>query len=154
MRRKITVGGREIELECNLGTAAFFQEFAKKNIFDVSSRIATKMSQAYEAIAKQRINDEINKLALYSRAPEAMDDLAAVQADAVDVASKLVYIMNLQTRYGKNKEDIYKIRQELTDEDYLVWSMDFEPGSFSYNTYKEVMSFWKEQTEKTSESKN
>lgn len=151
MRKEILIGGQTIELEANLGTASFFQEFTGKNIFNISSEIAAKMSEAAKKTAqnKEIMNDK-NKLKL-----ELLESgITEAVTEAVDVAKALTYIMNLQTKYGKTKEDIGKIRSELTKDDLLAWEMNFSPDSFSFDTYTKLMSFWKRQTEATSEEKN
>lgn len=154
MRKNITIGERTIELECNLGTASFFQEFVKKNIFSCSSDIASKMAAAAKVIKSAGITQESSKADIAAEASQALDDLSMAKAEAVDVAAKLIYIMSLQAQSGKTKEDISKIRSLLTDDDYLLWSMDISPELITFDTYKEVMDFWKAQTTKTSQSKN
>lgn len=154
MRKNITIGERTIELECNLGTASFFQEFAKRNIFSCSSEIATRTAAAAKVIKSAGITQESSKADIAAEASQALDDLSMAKAEAVDVAAKLIYIMSLQAQSGKTKEDISKIRSLLTDDDYLLWSMDISPELITFDTYKEVMDFWKAQTTKTSQSKN
>lgn len=151
MRKIITIGERTIELECNLGTASFFQEFAKRNIFSCSSEIATRTAAAAKVIKAAGVTTNVD---IATEANQALEELALAKAEAVDVAAKLIYIMSLQASHGKTKEDISMIRALLTDDDYLVWSMDISPELITFETYKEVMDFWKTQTEKTSQSKN
>lgn len=150
MRTTMMIDGQTIELEANLGTASFFQEFTGKNIFTVSSEIASKMG---EAVKKSKGN--IKNLSEAEKKLELLDSgMTEAAAEAVEVGKALAYIMNIQTKYGKTKEDISKIRTELTQDDLIAWSFQFSPKAFSFDTYTKMMSFWKAQTETTSIEKN
>lgn len=150
MRRTINISGQEIELEANLGTASFFQEFTGKNIFNISSEIASKMGDATKKVK----NTNPNATASEKKLEILEGGFSEAIAEAVDVGKTLAYIMNVQTKYGKTKDDISKIRSELTKDDLLAWEFQFAPHAFTFETYTKIMSFWKAQTESTSIEKN
>ena len=153
MKKIIKIGQKELELECNLGTAAFFQELTGRNLFDLTAELSAKLADASREIEALRVQGEVDKTAILN-SNSAIKNLAAAKADAIDMASKLTYIMQLQAKHGKEKKDIFEIREELNKDDLLIWMMDFEADSFDINTYKEVLGFWKSQTQTTSEAKN
>lgn len=153
MKKTIKIGQKELELECNLGTAAFFQELTGRNLFDLTAELSAKLADASREIDALRVQGEVDKTAILN-SNSAVKILAAAKADAIDMASKLAYIMELQAKHGKEKKDIFEIREKLNKDDLLVWMMNFDADSFDINTYKEVLEFWKSQTQTTSEAKN
>lgn len=150
MRKNIEIGGRDIELEANLGTAAFYQELTGYNLFEISSRIAKMMTDAVKTVTANKPKASKSEL----KVDLIGSGIGEASSLAVETAEALAYIMNLQTQFGKTKEDIYKIREKLTKDDQLEWMMSFSPESFTYKTYTEIMSFWKAQSKETSIEKN
>lgn len=151
MRKTIEIGGQEVELEANLGTASFFQEFTGKNIFNISSQIASKMG---ESAQKAKENKNKDATAAEKKLELLGSGFSEAISEAVEVGKALAYIMHIQTKYGKTKEDISRIRAELTKDDLLAWEFNFVPNAFTFETYTKIMGFWQAQTETTSTEKN
>lgn len=152
MRRTLIIGGKEVELEANLGTASFFQEFTGKNILETSSLITGQVKKMNLKNVDLTKSDE--ELLKSKEIIENVSPLTSVANEMIEVAKRLAYVMHVQTKYGKTKEDISKIRSELTEDDLLAWSFEFSTTAFTAHTYTQLMSFWRDQTEKTSVPKN
>lgn len=151
MRREINIGNRTLDIECNNGTALLFQEFTGLNLYDVITSPASKLTDL------DKIRDlnaaTINKL----EDPEtavAFKKVSSFANEAVAVAQKLAYVMNLQAQNNKTLEGISEIRKKLNADDFLVWLMQFDPTDFSASTYKTITAFWRKQSEGSSEAKN
>lgn len=151
MRREINIGNKTLDIECNNGTALLFQEFTGLNLYDVITSPASTLTDL------DKIRDlnatSINKLGDPDTAA-AFKKVSSFANEAVAVAQKLAYVMNLQAQNNKTLEGISEIRKKLNADEFLVWLMQFEPTDFSASTYKTITAFWRKQSEGSSEAKN
>lgn len=151
MRREITIGETRLDIECNNGTAAFFQEFTNKNIYDVITEPAGKLAE----LSKLRSLNLADANTLND--PEtaaAITSASKVASETIEIAQELAYIMNLQAVNNKTLEGISEIRKKLNKDDFLVWLMQFSPTDFSSKTYMELTGFWRKQSTGSSTPKN
>lgn len=151
MRREIKIGNKTLDIECNNGTALLFQEFTGLNLYDVITSPASALTDL------DKIRDlnatSINRLEDPETAA-AFKKVSSFANEAVAVAQKLAYVMNLQAQNNKTLEGISEIRKKLNADEFLVWLMQFEPTDFSASTYKTITAFWRKQSEGSSEGKN
>lgn len=154
MRTTMHFGGVPVELEANLGTARFFQEFTGMNLMETSGRLAKSMKDLNIDRTKIADANDAKALAENKEIMANIDKLSAASSQMIEFAEKLAFVMNTQTKFGKQIEDIHKIRQELNDDSFLAWSLQFEPTAFTVQTYTNLMAFWREQSKTTSIAKN
>lgn len=152
MRKTITIGGKEVELECNLGTATFYQELTGKNLFEMIPEIGRKMSEA--ALALREAKEAHPEDDTDPEVVRLTGEIGKVAHQATAEAEALAFIMETQAKFGKSREDIAKIRALLTKDDLLAWKMDLGPTAITYSTYTELAKFWGAQTKSTTEPKN
>lgn len=153
MRRQITIGNKNIDIECNSGTALFFQEFTGLNIYELITKPLAKIKNIDSL---KGLKDNPDKLEILND-PETLSKIetsSKLMNEAIEYAQKLTYIMSLQATHNKTLDGISEIRKELNQDDYLAWLMQFDAKDFSFKTYLEITAFWRRQTEGTSEPKN
>ena len=151
MRKTLTFGGVPVEIEANLGTASFFQEFTGMNILEMSSVMSEEMKKIGIKVTPTTTVDELSK---NPKLIENISPISVMSGRMIEIAKQLAFVMSVQAKYGKTKEDISRIRAELTRDDMLAWSFQFEPTAFTVQTYTELVTFWKAQASTTSIPKN
>lgn len=152
MRRTMYFGGIPVDLEANLGTAVLFQEFTGKNLLEASS-LLTKQIKGID-LTGIKPTTKAEDLAQNKNFLNNIGDLSTTAEQMADIAKRLAYVMKTQAQFGKTKEDISKIRQLLTEDDLLAWSFNFDPTAFTAGSYKELMEFWRDQSQRMTTPKN
>lgn len=145
------IGETSLDIECNNGTAAFFQEFTNKNIYDVITEPAGKLSELSKLKGLNLAEaDTLND----PETAAAIVNASKVANETIEIAQQLAYIMNLQAQHNKTLDGISEIRKKLNRDEFIVWLMQFGPTDFSAKTYMDLTGFWRNQTKGSSQAKN
>lgn len=127
MKTTITIAGNPHEIICNLGTEQLYRHLTGHDFnLDLSN---------IEAAAKSESQAERRKAA----------------GELLEMTKALAFIMTTQ---AKTSEDITKLFAMMNQAEYMKWLFDFNPGDFTMETYKQIISCWQKTRETSVPAKN